>query len=744
MPCTERPVSARPMPIRHRVLPLLFVFSFVYWLLGVSPGVSVAAELTLDDLFGASPHGQIPDDLRWRPGSTELLYGWNDGEGEALWLFDAEQGEPRRWLGLDDLEQRLGGEVEVLGFDPAGKHLLLAAEDDLHTVALADGKIVQRTQGEGEEEGAAFSPDGTRLAYARNDELYMIDLATAEEKRLSHDGESDVVFNGITDWVYWEEIWGRDATGFWWSGDGARIAYYHIDDREVAIYPLVDTSSVHPTIDSQRYPKSGDTLPTVEIRVVDVASGETVRLDTHPTGSETYLARVHWHPDHRRLAVERLNRDQTRLDVLLCDAKDGSCAPLHHEEHATWVNLGDEFTWLGDGSFLWSSERDGWRALEHRAADGTLVRRLTPEGWALASLDAVDPAAGRFVVTAYATGELGAAERHVFEGRLDGSSFARLTHQPGWHGADVSDTGYWAETVSDADTPPQRFVRHFEREKLDRLPYEPPAFDVATLPRWQFFTIPGPDGSRLPAQLLLPAGFDPADSEKRYPVVTYHYGGPGSQVVTNNWPAGRLRSLWHKMLASQGYAVFSVDNQASVFFGKAGEDTLYRRFGEVELAGQLAGVDYLKSLPWVDPERIGLWGWSGGGSHTLYSLFRSPGTWAAGISGAPVTDWRYYDAIWMERYLDRPQDNPEGYEISAPIHHAAGLADPLLLIHGTADNNVHPQNSFNLIRRLIDEGKAIDLLLYPGQRHSLQTFDEASQRHLFERMTAFFDRWLRP
>ena len=719
--------------------------------------------LAVNDLFGTDPHGRTPDDLAWRPGSSELLYTWDDGSGEAIWLHQAESGEARRVGSVDAMSQRAGGRIEILGFDPTGRQILLGARGDLFTYTLGDGDLVRLTESPGKEEGAAFSKSGHLLAFSRDSELHVLDLESREERQLSFDGEPDVVFNGITDWVYWEEIWGRESTGFWWSDDGCKIAYYHIDDSDVAIYPLVDTNPVHPVIDHQRYPKSGDPLPKVEIRVVDLTSGETLRLDTHPEDEETYLARVHWHPDNRRLVVERLNREQTVLDLLLCDVADGACTPIHTEEHTTWVNLGNEFTWLAGGGFLWSTERDGWKALEHRADDGSLVRRLTPEGWAITSLDTVidktvidktvidntvieasgdEP--GSFVVTAHSTGTLGAAERHVFAGSLDGSEFRRLTETSGWHTAVASPSGYWVETWSDADTPPRKQIRDLAGETTFPLPYVAPPYDPESLPRWRLFTIPGPDGSRLPAQLLEPAGFHPADAEtgRRYPVIMYHYGGPGSQVVANRWPGGRLRALWHKVLASQGYAIFSVDNQASTFFGKAGEDLLHRRFGEVELAGQLAGVDYLKSQPWVDPDRIGLWGWSGGGSHTLYSLFRSPGTWAAGISGAPVTDWRYYDAIWMERYLDHPRDNIDGYQQSAPIVHAGGLEDPLLLIHGTADNNVHPQNSINLVRRLIDHGKQIDLQLYPGQRHSLQTFDRASQRHLFDRMTQFFDRWL--
>jgi dipeptidyl-peptidase-4 len=265
------------------------------------------------------------------------------------------------------------------------------------------------------------------------------------------------------------------------------------------------------------------------------------------------------------------------------------------------------------------------------------------------------------------------------------------------------------------------------------LPATASKIDTASLPKWEIFTIPGPDGSRLPARLLKPANFD---ASKRYPVIIYHYGGPNSQVVDNAWSA---RGLWHKLMAQRGFAVFSVDNQSSLFFGKKGEDRDYRRFGPVNLAGQLAGVDYLKSLPWVDASRLGLWGWSGGGANTLYCILNKPGVWKAAIAGAPVTDWKLYDSIWTERYMDRPEDNPQGYHDSAPLTYAANLADRLLIVHGLADDNVHPQNTVQMSDAFIKAGKLFEQAFYPGQKHG---FRGISSRHFYERATDFFEREL--
>lgn len=704
----------------------------------VSSGPAGAAELTFDDLFDTELDGRIVEDLAWRPGGEQLLFTWDGGDGEQYVLMDAESGEHRVLADPKDLRGEGDEDVDDLRFMPKGDALLYAVDGDLFHYGIDSHEIRRLTETAEDEEMVNPSPDGKKLAFVRTNDLYLLDLESSEEQRLTDDGKAEEIFNGTTDWVYWEEIWGRDATGSWWSDDGQKLAYYHMDDREVSVYPLVDTSEVHPVVTMQRYPKSGDALPKVELRIYDLASQRTVTLETGDD-PDMYLARLHWHPAADRVVVQRLNREQTTLDLLLCQAADGSCKTLMSDTWPTWINLGDEFTYLSDGRFIWSSEKSGWKQLYLHAEDGTELRQLTPGGGCVTSLQTVDEGAGRLIYTGYSTASLGAAERHVYAVPLAGGEARRLTSKEGWHQAMVSDGGHWVHTYSDANTPPRRQIRHLDSSATQELPRVEPSAVVTDLPQWRFFTLDGPEGSKLPAQMMVPKD---VQQGQRYPVLMYHYGGPASQVVAKRWRDDDLRGLWHKYLASQGYVLLSVDNQASSFFGKAGEDRLHRRFGEVELAGQLAGVDYLKTLPWVDSERIGLWGWSGGGSHTLYSLLRRPGVWKAGISGAPVTAWRYYDAIWMERYLDHPDDNAMGYEASSPLTYAEHLQDALLVIHGTADNNVHPQNSLNLASAFIEAGVPYELALYPGASHGFRSFKEAGRRHLFRRMTDFFARHL--
>jgi dipeptidyl-peptidase-4 len=691
--------------------------------------------LTLETLFATDSAGSRPSQIAWSPDGRRLSYVWE----EALWILDPRADKPgkpealARTADLAKQAKREDGEfaLDEIVWSPRGDSFLLVSDGDLYLYSPAAQRLRQLTETEDDEEAAAFSPDGARLAFVRDFDLHVIDLATGQERALTSDGEENAILNGITDWVYWEELWDRDSTGFWWSPDGSRIAYYRFDEAPVGTYPLIDDSPVYPKVTWQKYPKAGEANPIVRVGVLDLATGVTQWLETGDP--EAYLPRVAWAPGGGAVAIQRLNRDQNRLDLLRCGAADGACSTLLTETWPTWINLGHDFHFLPDGRFLWGSDASGWRRLSLHGQDGKSLRPVTPEGWALTSVDSVSTQGDWVVVTGFPTAGLGPIDRQVARARLDGEGWEVLTSGPGTHSALVAPaTGSWVHSWHDADLPGRATVRLAGGGTAD-LPAGPPLFDPAALPKWEFFTIPGPGGSRLPARLLKPEGFDPA---RRYPVIVYHYGGPGSQMVGNGWS---IRNAWHKLMAQRGFAVFTVDNQASLFFGKKGEDLIHRNFGDVNLAAQLAGVDYLKSLPWVDPSRIGLWGWSGGGTNTLDCLLKRPGVWRAGVSGAPVTDWRLYDTIWTERYLDQPEDNPEGYRASSPVTHAANLKDRLLVVHGTGDDNVHPQNTIVLSDAFVQAGVPFEQAIYPGQKHG---FRGGSLRHFYERMTEFFEREL--
>jgi dipeptidyl-peptidase-4 len=734
----------------------LALAAIVFAALGVQPTLAATAaeqppaRAALGDLVAPDASGRRPSQAAWSPDGTRLAYIWDekgDGSEKSLWSLDIATGKREALLRPADLGEDKKDEkdskdkkteIEEYSWSPKGDALLVLAGGDLYLESLPGHGVRRLTQTKVAEEDPHFSPDGRRIAFVRSFDLYVLDMASGAETRLTPDGQENVALNGTNDWVYGEEIWNRQPEGFWWSPDSSRIAFLHFDEAPVGVYSLVDDTPLYPKVTPQKYPKSGEPNPRVKVGVMEVASGKTTWLGTADgSNTDSYPARVDWTPKSDAVAVQRLSRDQKHLDLLRCGAADGACSSLINESWRTWINLGKDFHFLPDGRFLWGSERDGWRRLYLYGADGRSVHPVTPEGWAVTALDGVADDGTWALVTVFSTPELGAIDRKVARISLKaGGGWEILTPKPGSNSAVVSTrTGSWVHTWSDADTPTRSTVRPAGGGKPIALPSADPKFDAASLPKWEIFTIPGPDGSRLPARLLKPAGFDPSH---RYPAIIYHYGGPGSQVVDNAW---NVRSLWHKLMAQRGFVVFSVDNQSSTFFGKAGEDRDYRRFGTINLAGQLAGVDYLKTLPWVDASRLGLWGWSGGGSNTLYCVLNRPGVWKAAIAGAPVTDWRLYDSIWTERYLDRPQDNADGYRDSSPITYTANLKDHLLVVHGLADDNVHPQNSINLSGDFIKAGVSFEQAFYPGQKHG---FRGASSRHFYERATEFFERELAP
>jgi len=697
-------------------------------LLALTPPLS-ADQLDLDVLFADGAGGRLPSGLSWHPEGGRFAYLWDAGDGEALWVRDLSEAEPKVALQTDAFD--IGG----FQWSPDGTDILLETDGAPRLLDPETGHLHLLTDA-GEEEEATFSPDGRKIAFIRDYDLFVLDRETGEERALTTGGSKSQILNGITDWVYWEELWGRDSTGFWWSPDGAKIAYYQFDESPVRSYPMVNFLTTYPQVEWQRYPKAGEALPRVRVGVLDLETGETTWLSTASAGDH-YLPRVYWHPDGSRALVTRLNRDQTDLDLLSCSATTGECGTLMTETWPTWINLHDDFRWLEDGGFLWSSEKSGYRALYLHGPDGTELSRLSPESLAVGSVQAFNAVESWVVYDAFSIGRLGASSRRLFRQNLADGKIIGLTPTSGTHSANVSDTtGNWVHIWGDADTPNALSVRDAEGSEIATLPSTPPqGFDPAGLPAWEFATVPGPGETELPVAMLKPAGFD---ADRKYPVIMYHYGCPGSQVVNDAWN-GRTRGLWHKMMAERGYVVFMLDNIASNFFGKAGEDNAHRSFGPGNVRAQLAGVEYLSTLPWVDTERIGLWGWSGGGYNTLYALTHAPGVFKAGVAGAPVSDWKFYDAIWTERYMDTPQDNPDGYATASALTAANQLEDSLLIVHGTGDDNVHPQNTIAMSHELIAAGKPFEQAIHPRQKHGFRGEDS---RHFFERMTEFFDRHL--
>jgi len=702
--------------------------------------------LTVEKMLADPPiEGALPREVRWLPGGTEFSFLETTGEGKdarsTLWLEEAASGTRRRLLAEADLapvgEGKTAIKLRLAGYrwSPAGDAVLLVCGGDVFVVTAPGGQVRRLTATPAEEELAEYSPDGRRVSFVRDNDVWVIELSSGTEERLTKTG-SPTHLNGKLDWVYEEELAGRKPIAYAWSPDSRWIAALSLDERSVPTYPIVDRIKTHPTTVDQRYPQPGDPNPTVGLTLAEVAArggARTVREHTFAGPSPEYLPRFGWMPDSSAVWYELLDRRQERLELVRESVATGASRTLLTDRDSAWINLHDDEHFFPDGRLLWSSEADGFRHLLVYAADGT-PRRITSGAWEVASVAAVDEASGWIYFTA---NEASPVEDQLYRVRADGTGFERLTKEAGTHRADVAPGArFILDTFSTASAPPVMRVLAGDGHVLRTLaPSKPPSLAEYALGTVEFVKVQAAGGTALYASLLKPADFDPA---KRYPVVVYVYGGPHAQVVRDGW--GRQTALFHQVLASRGMLVFSLDNRGSASRGRDFERTLLRRLGKTELEDQLAGVAYLKTLPYVDASRIGIWGWSYGGFMTCYALTNAAGVFRAGAAVAPVTDWLRYDSIYTERYLKLPADNEAGYRDSSPVNQAGNLTDALLILHGTGDDNVHWGNTAAFVEALYKAGKPYDLQLYPNKTHGIMGKD--ARAHLYNRIVAHFERYL--
>jgi dipeptidyl-peptidase-4 len=584
---------------------------------------------------------------------------------------------------------------------------------------------------------AKFSPDGSRVAYVRANDIFVERIEDGQTTRLTADG-SGTTINGTSDWVYEEELDLRDA--FRWSPDGRAIAYWQFDATGVGIFSLINTTdTLYPTITRIPYPKAGTVNSAARIGVVGADGGETRWMQTPGDPRDTYLARMEW-LDPGTVAIQQLNRLQNRNAFLLASARTGEVREVFRDESKTWVEVVDTVRWIDGGqAFLWVSERDGWRHVYRVARAGgpaALVTRFEADITEIAGVDE----AGGWVYVMASPGR--AAERYLYRAKLDGTgSPERVTpgEQPGTHGYDVAPGGRIAfHTWSRMDQPPATDVVDLPAHRSLRGLTDTAAL-VSKLkpvlqPPVEFFEVAVEKGVSLDGWMLKPSRFDPA---RRYPVVVFVYGEPAGQTVVDRW--GGARMLFHRALAEAGYVVLSVDNRGTPApRGAAWRKVVYGTVGDLSSKDQAAAIRALTARhAFLDPERIGVWGWSGGGSNTLNAMFRFPDIYRVGVSVAPVPDQRLYDTIYQERYMGLPQDNAEGYRIGSPISFADGLKGRLLVIHGSGDDNVHYQGTERLVNRLVELGKPFDLMVYPNRSHGISE-GPGTSLHVYQLIARYF------
>jgi dipeptidyl-peptidase-4 len=731
-------------------------------LLALSPLVH-AERLSIERIY-ADPdlNGPSPRALKIAPDGSRVgfLRGREDDQNQLdLWQYDIATGATQRLVDssaigehkeLSDAEkarrerERIAQLKGIVSYrwSPDGRKLLFSVDERLWLYDLdakSPTKLRALTPIGFEVNDAKVSPRGGYVSFVHRQNLYVIDLERGLNYQLTHDG-AGAVHNGEAEFVAQEEM--DRATGYWWAPDDSAIAFERYDESKVDEVERTEVYAERSTTIRQRYPAAGRPNVAVKLGLVTPRDSKARWIDLG-SDADIYLARVDWFPDARRLAVQRESRDQRRLDLLVADTHTLNTSTLLSETSRTWINLHDDLRFLKkEDAFVWASERDGHKHLYVFGIDGTLRRTLTRGAWDVDKLLALDESGGRAYFSANRDDVL---QQQVYAVRLDGSDAehaARISEGEGWHDAVFGDNATaWIDTYSDPSTPPQVSLRKADGSRIAWIeqnelkeghPYWPYR-DSLVVP--QFGVLKSEDGQDLHYRVYRPLGFE---SGRRYPVFMTYYGGPGKQYVTRAWGAH-----FEQYMAQHGYVVFALDNRGTPRRGRAFSDAIFGQLGKAEVADQLAGVAWLKTQPWVDAQRIGIFGWSYGGFQTLMLLAKGGDQFAAGVAVAPVTDWTLYDTHYTERYLGTPQSNAQGYASSDVLHWLPGLQpDKLLLAHGMADDNVLFSNSTKLMAALQERGTQFRLMTYPGAKHGLST--PALKKHVYTMIAHYFDEKLKP
>ena len=655
----------------------------------------------------------------------------------SITLFDFVNQQPTRTI-FNGNEFKAINNLDSYTFDRAEKQLLLATNSKpifrrsstaMFYVYNIDSKKLTPVANHPIQE-PTFSNNGKKVAYVYQNNIYIFDIATQKHTQVTTDGKINEIINGVTDWVYEEEF--GFVRAFDWSADDTYLAYIRFDETEVPRFAMdMYNQQLYPSSSVFKYPKAGEKNAIASLHIYQVSNKKTKNINLSKY-SDFYIARMQWTNDNNILSAQVLNRHQNNLDLVFIDAKNGSTKVVLNETDKAYVDVTNDLTFLDDNSFIWTSEKNGFNHIYHYDKNGKLKNQLTDGKWDVTKYYGYNPASETIY---YQSVENGSTNRDVYSVDLNGKNKKRLSQKAGTNSAVFSpDFKHFILSYSAANHAPEWVMIETETTNPVKTLVENSALEnklkAYNLPTKEFFEIETESGNHLNAWMIKPADFDP---NKEYPVFMYQYSGPGSQQVSNTWHS--TNDYWFMMLAQNGYIVACVNGRGTGFKGADFKKATYLELGKLEVQDQIEAAKALGKLPYIDANRFGIFGWSYGGFMASNVLFQGNDVFKMAIAVAPVTSWRYYDSIYTERYMRTPQENASGYDMNSPINHVDKLKGKFLLVHGTADDNVHVQNAYEMVEALVKANKQFDWAMYPDKDHGI--YGGNTRLHLYQKMTDF-------
>jgi dipeptidyl-peptidase-4 len=714
---------------------IIFGFLFLF----TSLSIVAQQKITLEEIWSGAFTTQSMDDLQAMKNTNQytVLDFNKTARSTKIDLYDFATLEKVSTL-IDSKDFPELTSIDSYTFDKEEKKILIASNSapifrhsftaDYFVYDISSKKLSKFTSKQIQE--PTFSADGTKIAYAYENNLYVFDSLSGSHLQITNDGKKNAIINGITDWVYEEEF--AFVKAYDWNANGSKIAYIRFDESEVPEFSMdIYNQGLYPTQEVFKYPKAGEKNAVVSLHIYDLKTGksQTINLGDY---KDFYIPRIEWTNDSNLLSVQVMNRHQNNLDLHFVDSNSGKTTIVLNEKDKAYVDVTDNLTFLKDNSFIWTSEKDGFNHIYHYDKNGKLKKQITSGKWEVTNYYGFNEKSG---IIYYQSVENGSINRDVYSIKIDGKEKTRLSSKTGTNDATFSPNfEYYINSFSSATQAPSYTLNESKTGKeikkiLSNEAAEQKLAKYGVSPK-EFFTLKTEKGNELNAYIIKPADFD---ASKKYPVFMTQYSGPGSQEVHNSWNS--YNDYWFYMLAQKGYIIVCVDGRGTGYKGADFKKVTYKELGKYEVEDQIDAAKVIGKYKYVDASRIGIWGWSYGGFMSSNCILKGNDVFKTAIAVAPVTSWRYYDSIYTERYMQTPQENASGYDDNSPINHVKKLKGNYLLIHGTADDNVHVQNTMKMVEALVQANKQFDWAIYPDKNHGI--YGGATRLQLFTKMTNF-------